>query len=278
MQRMKPKKMFQNENEVSEYAKKVFKQVDKRFVIPEEILEWGVGEMARYYMKAETRKIKQMVFKKIEHTKEVMRAGVDICLGTPEIDWNFTQVGLVCFLHDIGRFEQAMYGTFSDEISVDHARIGVGMFKVKEWPCLKEYDVDLRTLYETVDRHSRRVYKGKNNYVRLIRDADKIGILRNIPRDLMMDSLPDGPVSKEVAGRMNTETLVDYKYVKTKVDFYMAMLAWPKDFWFKVTYELYKESGASKWMKKQVLDQDPKLKGVLRLLEKSFEHHIVNLR
>lgn len=278
MQRMKPKKMFQNENEVSEYAKKVFKQVDKRFIIPEEILEWGINEIVRCFLDARTEKSKQMIIMKISHTQGVIKAGIDICLGSSKIKWNKTQVVVICFLHDIGRFRQVLYNTFSDSDSIDHARVGADLFNDHNWIYLEKHNLNRAEIYEAIDRHSRRVYKGNNNYARLIRDADKLEILRNASKKFDDDYLPDGPASRMVLQQLNKKYLVDYKIVNTQIDFILVALSWPKDFWFKVTYELYKESGASEWMKKQVLDQDPRLKGVLRLLEKSFEHHIVNLR
>jgi len=241
----------------------VFKRIDDRFKIPKEIMDWGVNEMARCYTKAKTKKSKLMIVKKITHTQEVLMAGVDICLKTPEINWNFTQIATICFLHDIGRFKQALYQTFSDSLSIDHARVGADMFKAHKWSCLEENGLDPDVVYEAIDRHSRRIYEGENNYVKLIRDADKLGLLRQAPEVLVEKSLPNGPASEEVVHDFNSKTLVDYKKVKTQADSYLMVLAWPKDFSFKATHELYKKSVAPEWLKKQALTQDPKLEKLL---------------
>lgn len=121
---------------------------------------------------------------KTDHTYRV----ADLCdriartvPGTdPELAW------LSGMLHDIGRFEQIRrYNTFSDAQSVDHASFGADLlFRDGLLDPYGSFDEDCRYILETsIRNHNRFRIDGDitgicESYCHILRDADKIDILR----------------------------------------------------------------------------------------------------
>jgi hypothetical protein len=254
---------FSKTKKIDQFVRKVFKRIDEAYLVPEEILERGIKEILRCYKKANSKKSKELIIKKITHTQAVVEAGKDICMETLEMDWNLVQGAVVCFLHDIGRFEQALQETFSDSLSIDHATVGADWFKKQKWSILDKYGLNPDIIYEAIDRHSRAEYKGNNQYVKLARDADKIGLFRHASKVLVNKSLPEGPASRKVLSVVKKDGLVKYGDVKTQIDHYLSLLAWPKDFYFKITHDLYQKTEAPEWVKRNILKRDPRLANML---------------
>ena len=122
---------------------------------------------------------------KIEHTYRVTGLCEQIAesLALPEADTDIAW--LLGLLHDVGRFEQLrIYGTFQDSMSVDHAAFGAellfqqGMIRDyvqdREADALLEKAIRLHNVYRLPEELSER----EKCFVNILRDADKIDILR----------------------------------------------------------------------------------------------------
>lgn len=122
---------------------------------------------------------------KIKHTFRVMRLCEEIASSLNLSEEEIHVAKIIGLLHDIGRFEQwKKYETFSDKDSIDHADLGVKILKKNNYlRCFIEDDKYDDIIIKSVKYHNK--YKLPKNltkkellFVRLIRDADKIDILR----------------------------------------------------------------------------------------------------
>lgn len=246
--------------------------------IPTDVLKWGMEIMVDCYKEAQSRNDSdsaKRVLDKILHTKEVVEAGSDIIAGETGIDWDHTMATLVCFLHDIGRFPQALLGSFSDsKTGFDHAMEGVKMIssKAEAKYSLKTFKTqDLKILLEAIEWHSRIRYEGKNLYSKFIRDADKLALVRTVHYWLKVH-FPLGLVSPQVLEYMQRGELVDKDFAVTKADFCMLILAWKNDLNFKTTRELVRTSGAIDWMLERIRDD------YREILNDSYEEAFIEIR
>lgn len=117
-------------------------------------------------------------------------------------------------LHDIGRFEQLrLYGTFQDAISIDHALCGAEFLFQKGH--IREYieDDSYDSLIEKAIRHHS-VYRlpeglteGELKFCNLLRDADKIDILR-VNVEVPLEEIYNAS-SEEVANAEVTEAVME---------------------------------------------------------------------
>ena len=116
---------------------------------------------------------------KILHTYRV----ADLCdKYARELGWSEEEVDLVWLiglLHDIGRFEQIKnYGTFRDDLSEDHAALGVKELKKNNLlHCFIDCEDHDDLILEAIGYHN--VYElppSASKYARLLRDADKTDI------------------------------------------------------------------------------------------------------
>lgn len=124
---------------------------------------------------------------KVDHTYRVAKLCEEIAqsIGLSAED---VEIAWVCgMLHDIGRFEQVKrYGTFFDNVSVDHAQFGAyllfceGLYE--KFVLCK--DVEQKELVEkairvhNVFRIPEDISERERTFANILRDADKIDILR----------------------------------------------------------------------------------------------------
>lgn len=121
---------------------------------------------------------------KISHTYRVADLCERIAATVPGADKDLAW--LSGMLHDIGRFEQVRrYGTFADAKSVDHAAFGADLLftegLISEFGEYDERTLDI--LERAIRNHNRfRIEDGLSDeyvtYCQILRDADKIDILR----------------------------------------------------------------------------------------------------
>jgi HD superfamily phosphohydrolase YqeK len=157
----------------------------KGFRYPKEVFEWFWEVVFGVYEKAESDLVRRMIMVKIIHTREVVAAGIDIAKAEKDYKWNDFQVGTVCLLHDIGRFDQALLGSYSDEkTGFDHALIGSEMIKNYDFGEFDRFGIDKKSVVESVKYHSSFSYLGKDLYAKLTRDADKLALVRCMPEIL----------------------------------------------------------------------------------------------
>ncbi|NLL78588.1 MAG: HD domain-containing protein [Clostridiales bacterium] len=122
---------------------------------------------------------------KIEHTLRVSRLcgqiAQDIGLEGEEADLAW----LLGLLHDVGRFEQLRnYGTFNDMESVNHAAYGADILfqegKIRDYVSEETEDTLLEKAirFHNAYRLPEGLTEREKTFCRIIRDADKIDILR----------------------------------------------------------------------------------------------------
>jgi putative nucleotidyltransferase with HDIG domain len=193
---------------------------------------------------------------KKEHTEKVIEEIINIGkqLGLNDNELNLAEI--IALFHDIGRFEQYdRYKTFSDHKSENHAELGIKI--------LTKYNVFRNVNKETqnlilcsIRYHNLASLPVKETekclfYSRLIRDADKLDILKvvtdyyhrkNGRRNVALElELPDSPgISEEVYNALMNREIVDIKYVKNINDIKLLQAGWIYDINFKPTFESIK--------------------------------------
>jgi len=159
---------------------------------------------------------------------------------------------MVALFHDVGRFPQfAEYRTFNDTKSVDHAHLGVEVLR-REGVLDVLRREDRQWVETAVEQHSRKTLSAPLNgqallFAKLIRDADKLDILRQVvesyheqPKSPMRQRLevefPDEPwCSPDVMAAILREEVVDYRTLRTLSDMRLCQLAWIYDLNFGVS-------------------------------------------
>lgn len=237
---------------VRDWTNKLFHQKGTEdFKLSKGVFKWFVEAIFHAYEKADNDLVKRMMLVKIIHTREVVRAGYDICRTEKEFEWNEYQVGMVCLLHDVGRFDQALLGSFSDEKSgFDHALEGAEMIRKHNFGDLGTFGIDIAEVIESVKNHSAYQYKGSNQYAKLTRDADKLALLRAMPEILESDigGFAKKGVTEEAIKTYKRGEMVHHKDMETVADLFLAWLAWEYDFNFAETKRCFEEEGIKEWM------------------------------
>src|SRR5690606_22584377 len=120
---------------------------------------------------------------KVEHSLRVAEGITTIGkqMGLTDSELNLVQI--IALFHDIGRFEQYdRYRTFSDHRSEDHAELGIRI--ILRHNILEIFNADIRNLICcSIRYHNRRSLPPEEKdpclfYSRLLRDADKLDILK----------------------------------------------------------------------------------------------------
>ena len=225
---------------------------------PEETKRWFLKVVFRTYKKAENDLIRRMILVKIIHTFEVVEAGIEVSRAEKAVIWNESQVIIICLLHDVGRFEQALLGSFSDqETGFDHALVGAKMIKDH---CFKDFEtlgVDKERVIESVKHHSAFVYSGDDPYAKMARDADKLAILRFLP-EIMAARIGGFAISGVSEGALRSykdRESVQHRDMKTKTDFLLICLSWEYDFNFAKTKKCFIDEGIKTWMMRDVVSE-----------------------
>jgi hypothetical protein len=196
---------------------------------------------------------------KIEHTRRVCAEILDIgkSLYLDMKDLRLAEV--IALFHDLGRFEQYdRYGTFVDLKSEDHAALGVEI--ITRTGILGGIDRNTQGLIKrAVGYHNwRRLPNNETEdclfFTKLLRDADKIDILRVVTDyyrnndgtkngSIELD-LPDAPeVSEEVCADVQAGRIVKTVSLRTLNDFKLLQMAWVYDVNFPRTFQLIRDRG-----------------------------------
>lgn len=242
---------------VKAWTSKLFSEKEARDLrLPEEVYEWFLEVVFEAYEKAESDLVKRMIMVKIIHTREVVRAGVDIVGAEKDYRWNDAQVRTVCLLHDIGRFHQALLGSFSDvKTNFDHALVGSEMIKNHDFSSFIGLEIDKQSVVESVRCHSAYSYSsGEDIYVKLTRDADKLAMLRCMPEILAVkvDEYPNNGVTEATLRAYKAGTMVRHEDINTKADLFLTWLGWQSDFNFSQTAKYLEEEGIKKWIEEEL--------------------------
>jgi hypothetical protein len=197
--------------------------------------------------------IRENILLKKKHTKrvcgEILRIGRRLGLsGEP-----LRLAEITALFHDIGRFDQYLrYRTFVDHKSENHAELSVEILKSNRvFDCLNDSIKNL--VYRIISYHNRPFLPdGETDrclfYTKLLRDADKLDILRVLTRYYRRSEgkansaieldLPDTPeISDEVYAAVMNKRIVDVHHIKTFNDFKVLQIGWIFDVNFKPTLD-----------------------------------------
>lgn len=194
---------------------------------------------------------------KKKHTREVCRNGVLIAQGLGLNEPSALLAEAVSLFHDVGRFPQySRFKTFDDSISVNHAALGVKVLQdnrvLRDMP-KRGRDILIRSvalhnafsLPDDLDEETLL-------FARLIRDADKLDILRVFIEYFDQDKdsrakavvlgLPDTPgCSPEVLSSLRNGSMALKSTLKNQNDFKLMLLSWVYDLNFAISGRLVRD-------------------------------------
>lgn len=204
---------------------------------------------------------------KIDHTYRVASISEEIArsIGLSEDDIDIAWI--IGMLHDIGRFEQVRrYNTFSDADSIDHAIFGAQLLfeegliydyldkEILDNPS-EEDGKYLDIIRIAISSHSAyRIPAGlsekEKNFCNIIRDADKIDILK-VNTDLPLEEiynvttseLKNSSVTREVLDAFYEEHAVLRKLKKAPVDNVVGHISLCYELVYPKSYEILRRQG-----------------------------------
>ena len=161
----------------------------------------------------------------------------------------------VGLLHDTGRFSQyAEFGSFIDKETVSHSERGYEIAEkspvlLSLSPCDRQKILD-GIRYHTSKDFAARAHPESIDYIKLLRDADRIDRFRITLELIQHDSAArklsvrsDGPVNPKVTDRICNHKSASKKIIGSTLDFYLFRLSSVFDIAFGVTYKRVSESG-----------------------------------
>jgi hypothetical protein len=194
---------------------------------------------------------------KEKHTERVCENIVLLgkTLGLSDEEMVLTET--MALFHDVGRFKQyAIYGTFKDVDSENHALLGLrelvahNVLKI----CTKD---ERKWITKAIANHNTVTIPKKENgkslfFIRLLRDADKLDIWRVFidyyktcdkqPNPVVEFGLPDDPsFSPPVMSALSEERFVRFEDLRTVNDFKLLLLSWVFDLNFTISIQVVKD-------------------------------------
>ncbi|MCE5344992.1 MAG: HD domain-containing protein [Bacteroidales bacterium] len=225
--------------------------------------------------------LQQNINLKEEHTKQVCRniilIGKQIGLNDDEL--RFAEI--LALFHDLGRFEQySKYRTFMDSRSEDHALLGIKI--LEKHNVLRQFDDELKDLILSSIRYHNQSLLPQNAekrhlfYIKLLRDADKLDILRIVvgyysgsmgkKNDTISLEMPDTPgISQEVYKSLILGKTVNIKDVNNLNDLKLLQTGWVFDINFKPTMDYIKRQRSLERMQ-EVLPQSDEIKRIFNMV------------
>ena len=195
-------------------------------------------------------KYKGRIELKIKHSFRVMRLCENLALNLGLSEEEVEIAKLIGLLHDIGRFEQwRRFETYSDKDSLDHADLGVRILKknnyLRKFIETDKYD-DI--ILKSIKCHNKyRLPKNLSEkellFVRLIRDADKIDILRLYTLKGIDLELDNNAFSDEVYESLLNKKEISRKEITTKTDRLSVSLGFVFDINYEYSFNYLKEKG-----------------------------------
>ncbi|MFA6617635.1 MAG: HD domain-containing protein [Candidatus Neomarinimicrobiota bacterium] len=164
---------------------------------------------------------------------------------------------IIGLFHDLGRFEQyARYKTFKDNLSEDHAALGVKI--INDAGLLASFqELPASIIRNAILFHNRlSIPEGEKDpylfYEKLIRDADKLDIWRvvlkyyyrgndKINKEIEWTSTQSTAISKKVLEDIHNKRSVLTKHVQNLNDFKLLQMAWVFDLNFEISMEEVKK-------------------------------------
>ena len=193
------------------------------------------------------------------HTHHVCE-NMNLLTGSLELSANERIMAeAIALFHDVGRFEQyRRYATFRDDISENHAALGVKILK-EESVLANVPEEERRTIHQAISLHNVFRFPSSINgrdllLSRLIRDADKLDIWRIFvefhtqPETERASAVglgfPDLPAcSPEVLDCLERREMVNLTMLKSLNDFKLLQLSWVFDLNFPASFRLALDRG-----------------------------------
>ena len=221
---------------------------------------------------------------KEEHTKRVCDNIVMLCKALDLSAQEMLLAETMALLHDIGRFKQyAVYGTFKDMDSKNHARLGlqqIGIHKILN--IFSKYEK--RLIAKAVAYHNTAVLPKTEDentlfFIRLLRDADKLDIWKVFidyynereknPNPTIELGLPDEPVcSPQVLQTLKECKTVRINDLKTLNDFKLLLIGWAFDLNFVPSFQALQ---SHKYLEQLALTL-PQSKEVKEAVKRAHDH------
>lgn len=188
---------------------------------------------------------------------------------------------IIGLLHDVGRFEQySIYKTFKDNLSEDHAALGVKI--IKDQGLLGRFqELPASIIENAILFHNRFAIPTSEKdphlfYEKLIRDADKLDIWRvvlkyyyrknkKVNKEIEWNSSNPDLISKEVLENIYKKEPVFFKHVQNLNDFKLLQMAWVFDLNFKISVQEVKKRKYLEKMRNS-LPQDPEIDKVYNFI------------
>ena len=220
---------------------------------------------------------------KQEHTHQVCLNAVRIAEDL-RLDQQETRLAeAIALFHDVGRFSQyQQYKTFDDSISVNHAVLGAKLLEDHNvLQDLPKHDRDI--IVRSITLHN--IFSLPNGldeksllFARLIRDADKLDILRVVIEYFGQDEgdraeavalgLPDLPgYSQAVLACLARGELARKDALTTLNDFKLLQLAWLYDINFTCSLRMVEERGYIRTLA-EMLPRNEEIAGAVEIVSK----------
>ena len=194
---------------------------------------------------------------KIEHTHKVCAVMDQLAIGERLSPADARIASAVALLHDVGRFTQyRRWRTFRDSESDNHARLGIEV--IREQQLLDDLDPTEQLLIEEAVRFHNllavpeQVQSPTTQFIRLIRDADKLDIWRvflglfDLPEQERASAaclgLPDLPgCTPACLKALQEQRVVQLDECRVVNDFKLLQISWALDLGFPTSYRLLLE-------------------------------------
>jgi len=205
--------------------------------------------------------IQENVELKIKHTARVCENILLIAKAENMEEKGCRLAEAIALFHDLGRFEQfTKYRTFKDSESENHALLGVKILEntgILSILSRKEKDIILKA----VEYHNRMEIPECTEttreflfYLKLIRDADKLDILKLVSEDYKKEeefrnpalefNIPDTPgCSENIVADILNNRMAKLADVKNRNDIKLLRLSWIFDISFPAAFALLRERG-----------------------------------
>ena len=224
------------------------------------------------------------------HSYDVKNVGTRL---VTEMKWNEDEalVGAAAsLLHDTGRFTQFRdYGTLYDSSSIDHGERGYDELK-RFFPKDHADDEGYNAIIESVRWHNKKTLPESVDdifqpFCKLVRDADKIDVLRlvqdHITKGKIGDLLPrskiSAPLSEAVLKEVEEHGYSSYKNVSSLADFLLLQLTWILDINFSASIKIINELGVVDKIVK-LLPLSNRASSVLDSLFARIDKHLLYLK
>ncbi|OEU67857.1 MAG: hypothetical protein BBJ57_00915 [Desulfobacterales bacterium PC51MH44] len=218
---------------------------------------WFTNYVAGFYTDAPTDN--RTIRLKEKHTERVCRNIIMLGKALGLSDQEMILAETMALFHDIGRFKQyALYGTFKDEGSENHARLGLRQMAAHNvlFVCTK---MEKRLITKAIAYHNAAEIPTDEDeetifYIRLLRDADKLDIWKvfidyyqerdKYPNPTVEIGLPDDSTySPQVIAALHERRFARIRDLKTLNDFKLLQISWVFDLNFVASFQAVKTRG-----------------------------------